>query len=74
MEWIKTTERLPENYNRVLIYKREKVLISMGTAFFINGKFLFEALAINDSKYFENVSDQIIKGVTHWSELTPPEQ
>jgi len=64
-QWIKVTDRLPDEYSRVVIYKLDYVLICLGIAIYSNKKFMFDATMLKD-KDLERLSDKPIMGVTHY--------
>lgn len=71
MEWIKVSDRLPEEYMRVAVFKIDVALICTGTAIYIDGKFRIDGTFISNNKLFEKVAGEVIKP-THWMPLPEP--
>lgn len=68
-DWISVKDRLPDEYDRVLIYKAEIGLICFGLACYSAKRFRFDATCLPCNAAMEAVSDKPINGVTHWQPL-----
>lgn len=70
-KWVKVSDRLPEEHQRVLCYKIDVAIKCFGVCTFSGGKFRFDATLHLDAKKFEDISDKVVSGITHWQPLPP---
>lgn len=74
MKWISVKEQMPEDYDRVLIYKTDVAIMCFGVAFYADKRFRFDSTCLPNSHAKEKIMDATISGVTHWMPIEPPKE